>query len=147
MCVYVCVCTVTLSKFASFMKDAVAERLISNTNAEVLSGLVWPNSTYCSGDEEQLIDCLAFLEYRFQKCFGKVHAGVRCGIKKGTFLHTHTRIICIPTLNKKLWCNFKNSGRLPSLALPTFSSRRSRSRITNVRLWGMPPRGNRTCNA
>ena len=74
-----------------FFIGAVAEPVTMNTNTKVASDLImWHNSTHCSGDEKQLIDCPAMLEHQFQKCSGTKYAGVKCESLKG--------IICPITL-------------------------------------------------
>lgn len=61
-----------------------AELVTVNINAEVVSGLImWQDSTPCSGDEKQLIDCPGILEYQFQKCSSTKYAGVKCENLKG----------------------------------------------------------------
>lgn len=67
----------------------LAESVTVNTNANVVSGLMmWHNSTCCSGDEEQFIDCPAIMEHQFQKCSSTNYAGVKCEKLKGTIATT-----------------------------------------------------------
>ena len=61
-----------------------AESVTVNTNGSVVSGLMmWHNSTHCSGDEEQFIDCPAIMRHQFQKCSSSNYVGVKCEKLKG----------------------------------------------------------------
>ena len=88
-----------------FFIGAVAEPVALNTNTNVVSGLImWHNSTHCSGDEKQLIDCPAMLEHQFQKCSSTKYAGVKCESLKGNIPNLY-----LPCYYIVIWVMFLES--------------------------------------
>ena len=87
MCV--CACTYTNVHVFNFMLNQLyipffIESVTVNTNGNVVSGIMmWHNSTHCSGDEEQFIDCPAIMRHQFQKCSSSNYVGVKCEKLKG----------------------------------------------------------------
>ena len=91
---FVCVCVCVHIHVFNFMLNQLyiyipffigsAESVTVNTNGSVVSGLMmWHNSTHCSGDEEQFIDCPAIMRHQFQKCSSSNYVGVKCEKLKG----------------------------------------------------------------